>query len=339
MATAKGYKRIKFRKSFIYLCDDGTILDNKKALNRIVKLVIPPNWNNVWISAQAKSNLQAYGFDIKGRKQYIYHAQYTAKQQSEKFDHTQYAGKHLQKLRKISTKHLRQDQWNTDKLCALAFKIMDSTLIRVGNSRYTLENKSYGLSTLEKRHVKLNQNSITLAFTGKKGVFQKKTWVDKRIASYLTELMQFRGKQLFCVGKKNTEQVFCGRQLNAYLKEYSEGTLTCKSIRIWGASREAFGLLLQETAAADEKQRIRQLNTIIKHVAQKLGNTKTVAQKYYVHPHIQATFLAGQLPHSSKKLTTKQLEQQLVQFLQQTTKHKNKPKNAKTLKQTSPIYS
>ncbi|WP_257090160.1 hypothetical protein [Sphingobacterium sp. E70] len=148
--NTKGYTRRKVKQSFKYFDDSGKAITDTKVLDRINHLVIPPNWKAVWISKNARSDLQAYGFDQKGRKQYIYHRKFVQQKQTEKFKHILYMGQYLQELRKITSRHLKHQDWDMEKLCAIAFKIMDSSLVRIGNKRYTLENKSYGLSTLEK---------------------------------------------------------------------------------------------------------------------------------------------------------------------------------------------
>jgi len=313
--NTKGYTRRKVKQSFKYFDDSGKAITDTKVLDRINHLVIPPNWKAVWISKNAGSDLQAYGFDQKDRKQYIYHRKFVQQKQTEKFRHILYMGQYLQDLRKITSRHLKHQDWDMEKLCAIAFKIMDSTLVRIGNKRYTLENKSYGLSTLEKRHVKITDNTIILAYKGKKGVFQEKSWKDKQQAKLLSELLQFNGKRLFQLDKTSCKSRFCGRIFNAYLRDHCPGQISCKDIRIWGASREAFNLLSQTKQGEDLNTRKKQLNAVIKTVAKQLGNTKTVSENYYIHPAIQMTFMEGKFPFIKEKLTLSKLENKLFRFL------------------------
>lgn len=313
--NSKGYSRKKIRQSFKYFDESGKIVNDSKILDRIHHLVIPPNWTNVWISKNPRSNLQAFGFDQKERKQYIYHPKFVQQQQTEKFRKVLYMGQYLQDLRKISSRHLKHPDWNMEKLCAVAFKIMDSTLIRIGNKRYTLENKSYGLSTLEKRHVTVCDHVITLAYKGKKGVFQEKSWRDKKQAKLIGELLAIKGKNLFNIGKEGLKGTFCGRSFNVYLRDHYPGQINCKDIRIWGASREAFRLLAQTKQEENIAQRKKQLNEVIKIVAKQLGNTKTVAQNYYIHPTIQKVYLEAKFPFVREKLTVSKLEYKLFRFL------------------------
>lgn len=311
----EGYTRRKIRNKFKYYDPSGQVIEDAKILKRIGALVIPPNWKKVWISRSPRSNLQAYGYDQKGRKQYIYHPKFVNHQQSEKFKQILYAGQYLQELRKISSRQLKQETWNMEKLCAVAFKIMDSTLIRIGNKRYTLAYKSYGLSTLEKRHVKISGNTITLAYKGKKGVFQEKTWRNKQLACLLGQLMQIKGKTVFCLDKTNCEGRFCGRTFNSYLRTHCPGNISCKDIRIWGASREAFKLLCKAKQPDEPKARKRQLNSVIKAVAKELGNTKAVSEKYYVHPTIQRVYMESKFPVINKEIPLEKLEFRLFRFL------------------------
>ncbi|WP_343565808.1 hypothetical protein [Sphingobacterium sp.] len=320
---SRGYTRRKVRQTFKYFDNAGNEITDKKILERINLLAIPPNWKDVWISKYAKSDLQAYGFDQKARKQYIYHHKFVQQKQEEKFKNIRYMGQYLQDLRKITSRHLKYQDWNMEKLCAIAFKIMDSTLVRIGNKRYTLENKSYGLSTLEKRHVKIVDNTITLTYKGKKGVFQKKSWKDKQQAKLLTELLQFKGKNVFQLDKAQWESTFCGRTFNSYLQQHCPGRISCKDIRVWGASREAFNLLSKIKQGDDLNTRKKQLNEVIKTVAKQLGNTKTVSQKYYIHPAIQITFLEGVFPFIKEKLTINKLENKLFRFLLKSSKSLN----------------
>lgn len=311
----QGYTRRKIRKIFKYFDNSGKEITDPKVLDRIRHLVIPPNWNNVWIAKSARNDLQAYGFDQKDRKQYIYHPKFVHQKQTDKFRHVLYMGQYLQDLRKISSRHLKHKDWTMEKLCAIAFKIMDSTLIRIGNKRYTLENKSYGLSTLEKRHVKITGNTITFAYRGKKGVFQEKTWRDKQQAKLLDELLRLKGKNLFQLEKKIGKSNFCGRTFNTYLRNHFPGQITCKDIRIWGASREAFDLLSRSKQGDDLNTRKKQLNEVIKTIAKQLGNTKTVSQNYYIHPVIQQVYMEGKFPVIKEKLTGSKLEYKLFRFL------------------------
>ncbi|OOG19484.1 hypothetical protein BWD42_06045 [Sphingobacterium sp. CZ-UAM] len=320
---SKGYTRRKVRQTFRYFDYSGNEITDKKILERINLLAIPPNWKDVWISKNAKSDLQAYGFDQKARKQYIYHHKFVQQKQEEKFRNIRYMGQYLQELRKITSRQLKYQDWNMEKLCAIAFKIMDSTLVRIGNKRYTLENKSYGLSTLEKRHVKIIDNKITLTYKGKKGVFQKKSWKDKQQAKLLGELLQFKGKNVFQLDKTQCENTFCGRAFNSYLQQHCPGRISCKDIRVWGASREAFNLLSKIKQGDTLNTRKKQLNEVIKTVAKQLGNTKTVSQNYYIHPAIQITFLEGVFPFIKEKLTLSKLENRLFRFLLKSSKSLN----------------
>ncbi|MBB1643517.1 DNA topoisomerase IB [Sphingobacterium sp. UME9] len=315
MKVKAGYTRKKIGKSFKYFDTSGIEVSDKKILERITKLVIPPNWKDVWIAKSKTSDLQAFGFDQKERKQYIYHTKFVDQRQAAKFSNILFMGKYLQELRKISTKHLKHQVWDMDKLCAIAFKIMDSTLIRIGNKRYTLTNKSYGLSTLEKRHVTIENNTISLAYKGKKGVFQQKSWANKQQAKLLEELLKMKGKRIFQIDSATCESTFCGAAFNQYLRENSTGQISCKSIRIWGASREAFYQLAQTKQAEALNARKRQLNKVIKHVAEQLGNTKTVSQTYYIHPAIQRLFMEGRFPSIKSKLPLAKLEDKLYRFL------------------------
>jgi len=315
MKVKAGYTRKKTGKSFKYFDTSGIEVSDKKILERIRRLVIPPNWENVWIAKSSRSDLQAFGFDQKGRKQYIYHSKFVDQRQAAKFSNILFMGKYLQELRKISTKHIKHQVWDMNKLCAIAFKIMDSTLIRIGNKRYTLTNKSYGLSTLEKRHVTVENDKISLAYKGKKGVFQQKSWSNKQQAKLLEELLKMKGKRIFQIDNPDCDSTFCGAAFNHYLRENCTGEISCKSLRIWGASREAFYQLARTKQAEALNARKRQLNNVIKNVAEQLGNTKTVSQTYYVHPTIQRVFMEGKFPFIKNKLTLTNLEDKLSRFL------------------------
>ncbi|QRQ63380.1 DNA topoisomerase IB [Sphingobacterium multivorum] len=315
MKARTGYTRRKVGKSFKYFDASEKEVSDKKILERIAKLVIPPNWTDVWIAKSSKSDLQAFGFDQKGRKQYIYHSKFVGQRQAAKFSNILYMGKYLQELRNISSKHLKHEFWDMDKLCAVAFKIMDSTLIRIGNKRYTLTNKSYGLSTLEKRHVSIEGNRISLAYKGKKGVFQQKSWTNKQQAKLLEELLKMKGKRIFQMDSASCESTFCGSAFNQYLRKNCTGEISCKSIRIWGASREAFYQLAQTKQAGSLSARKRQLNSVIKKVAEQLGNTKSVSQTYYIHPAIQQVFMEAKFPFIKDKLPLAKLEERVFRFL------------------------
>ncbi|MEI5984246.1 DNA topoisomerase IB [Sphingobacterium sp. PU5-4] len=281
-----GYKRQKKGQSFIYLDKGHNRITNEKVLERINSLVIPPNWKKVWICLEAKGHIQATGLDDKGRKQYLYHPQWSQLQKSLNFHKLIAFGKALPLLKKKIKKDLNQEGFTLEKTSAIGLRIMDLTSIRVGNSLYTKTNGSYGLTTLKKKHVNLStSNNIKFSYVGKKAVKQEKIIVNKQLYSLLTELKAIKGGNLLKYRTSAGDfRSLTPSDLNQYLKEISQKEITCKTFRTWNACFDFLLFLSQLEPPKTKKERNSNLQLAYDYVAVRLGNSKNISKKHYICP-------------------------------------------------------
>lgn len=283
----EGFLRRQNGKGFIYLYQSKKLTD-KKQLERIKKLVIPPAWKDVWICKLPNGHLQATGFDIKGRKQYRYHRRWNSLRNETKFYRMLEFGKALPKIRKQVSKDLSQPVLNERKVLALLLRIMDQTGIRIGNESYEKQNGSYGLTTLKEDHVTIHRNNtIEFVFTGKKGVEHKISLRNKRLARLVEQCREIPGEELFQYYDSNGDrQHVDSGMLNNYIQEITGENFSAKDFRTWSGTVHALSKLktfeVPTSATAIKKCIVEALD----HVASQLGNTRTVCKKYYVHPVI-----------------------------------------------------
>ncbi|GEM67833.1 hypothetical protein SMI01S_14390 [Sphingobacterium mizutaii NBRC 14946 = DSM 11724] len=291
-----GFSRIKKGKGFSFVDQKKKIISDPKTLARISSLVIPPNWENVWICPYKSGHLQATGYDIKGRKQYIYHPKWNALRKEDKFAMLLPFAKGLSSLKKRIKRDLRRKEIDLQKVTALALQIMDLTSMRAGNQFYEKTNGSYGLTTLKNRHLSIDKNKITFKYIGKKGVPQEKNLTAKRLAQILKKVKSIPGQQLFQFEDQNQQvhQLDSGH-LNEYLYQVYQKHITCKTFRTWNACFLCLELFLNSEYAEDPKLRKLHAQEIIKTVAKKLGNSKSVALKHYIHPKLISDYEMGTL--------------------------------------------
>lgn len=279
-----GYTRVKRGKGFSFLDETGHTIKNKEEKNRILSLVIPPEWEGVWINPRHNGHLQATGTDTKGRKQYIYHPVWNNLREKSKIERIFVFGNALPLLRKYIRKDLRLRKLNKSKVTALALTIMEETLMRAGNDRYRRENNSYGLTTLRAKHITINGNLVFFKFIGKKGKKHQIRLSDRTLAKRLKEVMEIPGQEVFQYYDAEGNRVCLDSgDLNQYMQENTKKDFTSKDYRTWYATLLAFKYLmeLQETAN-DIKALKRNMNQCLDFVAQKLGNTRAVCRSSYV---------------------------------------------------------
>jgi len=282
----QGIIRIKKGKGFSYLFKDG-VLKDKGQLERIRKLVLPPAWKNVWICYNENGHLQATGYDARNRKQYRYHALWNTLRNETKFHRMYEFGKALPQIRLMVETDLQEKTLSERRVLATAISLMERTYIRVGNAEYEKTNGSFGLTTLKDKHVKINGSAISFAFKGKRGISHNITLHNKRLARAVKDCRDIPGKELFQYYSELGEiKSIDSSMLNSYIKEASRSDFTAKDFRTWAGSLQMMRSLkvLEKTdSAAQIKSNI---VTALNEVSIKLGNTRTVCKKYYVHPGI-----------------------------------------------------
>lgn len=288
-----GITRIKKGKGWIYKLPDGKKCSDTATLNRIKKLAIPPAWKNVWISKQANGHLQATGFDLLNRKQYKYHPDWEAARSKTKFHRMQLFGQLLPVLRKQIEMDLRLHELCEKKVIALVIYLMDKTGIRIGNSSYEKLYGSYGLTTLRDKHVKIRGSKLKIQFIGKKGIQQDLEVTNAKLARLVKKCRDIPGQELFQYYDVNGERKkIDSGMINQYIREITGERFTAKDFRTWKASVFAMRTLLDlcgEENEATQKNIIKCFDAVSK----KLGNSKNICKKYYVHPALISTFEQG----------------------------------------------
>jgi len=279
-----GISRRKHGKGYSYALQGKTITD-KSVLQRIRGLVIPPSWKQVWICPIANGHIQATGLDLRGRKQYRYHAGWNSLRNETKFHRLYEFAKALPVLRDRLETDLRQKELSREKVLATVLSLMEKTYIRVGNNEYEKANGSYGLTTLKNRHVSVTGDRIAFAFTGKKGVKHNITVKSKRLAHTVSQCREIPGHELFQYYDEagNRHPIDSG-MVNAYINEATGRDFTAKDFRTWAGSLHALQQLKAIGEACNAAECKKNLATVLDAVSKELGNSRAVCKKYYVHP-------------------------------------------------------
>lgn len=308
-----GLKRIRTKDgAFRYVDTQGRGIRDKTTLARIQSLAIPPAYEQVWICSLANGHIQATGRDARGRKQYRYHPDWTAIRNADKFQHLAVFGAALPRIRRRVQADLARPGLPSERVLALVVTLLERTLIRIGSDEYAKENRSYGLTTLVRRHTKVAGNQIRLAFTGKSGVAHDVTIRDRRLARLVRRCMEIRGQRLFQYQDEDgNRHAIDSSMVNDYLRAAGADDFTTKHYRTWAASVLAFELLRDDAAASQP--------AVIKRVARTLANTPAVCRNCYIHPavlqaHENATLPgAGPAPASPRGLSA--AERRFLAFL------------------------
>ena len=287
-----GIRRRKSGKGFTYTRPDGKKVEDGSTLERIKSLAIPPAYTDVWICAKANGHIQATGRDAKGRKQYRYHPAFREVRESTKYEHMLEFAQGLPAIRKTIDEHMSLRGLPREKVLATVVHLLENTLIRVGNSDYVKQNKSYGLTTLRDPHVKVEGSALRFQFKGKSG----KTWrlqvKDRRVAKIVKACQDLPGQDLFQYLDENGEQQsITSADVNAYLKEITGSEITAKDFRTWaGTVLAALALAEFEEFDSDAKAK-KNIRAAIEKVSARLGNTSSICRKCYVHPEVFASYL------------------------------------------------
>ncbi len=290
-----GFTRRMIGKKFKYFDLDGKLIKDKKTIERINKLAIPPAYKNVWICPYPNGHLQATGVDSRGHKQYHYHPLWTELAQQKKFTHLIDFARHLPKIRRKIKKGLALSGMPRTKVLASVVWLLENTLIRVGNEEYEKENKSYGLTTLKNKHADVVKNhKIILHFKGKSGVQHKVDIHNKKVANIVRRCRELPGQDLFeYVDDEGQAQSISSYDVNNYLKEITGENITAKDFRTWGGTILAATVLDKAGVGNDEKVSKKSMVDTIKRVARHLRNKPNTCKKYYIHPSILDAYSAG----------------------------------------------
>lgn len=290
-----GISRLKKGKGYLYTYKGKTITDEKH-LERIRKLAIPPSWSDVWISHHPSGHIQATGLDLNKRKQYRYHAKWNELRGETKFHRLLEFGKALPRIRKQIKKDMASRELTDSKVVATAIDLMEKTYIRVGNNEYEKMYGSYGLTTLKDKHVKLGSEKIEFVFTGKKGIEHHISLNDKTLARIIKQCRDVPGKTLFQFYTKGRKhRPIDSGMVNHYIKEAAGRDFSAKDFRTWAGTLEALDCLKALEDVPDEKLIKKNMLDVLDKVSSRLGNTRAVCKKYYIHPALFQMYESGKL--------------------------------------------
>lgn len=290
----------------------GKAVRKKADLERIKRLAIPPSWTDVWICPSPNGHIQATGSDLNNRKQYRYHSGWHDLRTHTKFHRLYEFGKSLPRLRRRIKRDLGEKGLPENKVLATVVNLMEHTFIRIGNNGYEKLYGSYGLTTLKDKHVNVKKENIRFSFTGKKGIEHSITIKNKKLAQIIRQCRDIPGKELFqYYSEEGSRKSIDSGMVNSYIKEATGGEFSAKDFRTWAGSLHALGsfrkLASAETSIAIKKNIV----AVLDEVSTKLGNSRNICRKYYVHPALIHLYEKGKLEQYCKPNNTQSKKNEL----------------------------
>lgn len=311
-----GIMRRRAGSGFFYLMPVKRRVTDEATLARIRKLAIPPAYRDVWICRDGRGHLQATGIDARGRRQYRYHERWRSVRDAHKFERMLVFGRALPRIRRRIARDLKLPVLPREKVLATIVRLLESTLIRVGNVEYARTNRSYGLTTMHNRHVNLKGAHVRFTFQGKHGLKHEIQVEDPRAAAVVRRCLDLPGQQLFeYLDEGGSVRDVGSSDVNAYLQEIAGEAFTAKDFRTWYATAAALEALAGahfDTAGESKEQ----LKAVLQSVAEKLGNTPAMCRKCYVNPVVVDAFLAGELRETALRGNNQRLR--LLKLLSKT---------------------
>jgi DNA topoisomerase I len=294
MARSGGWRREGSKGHFRYLDLRGRRITDPEKIERIEELAIPPAWRDVWISPRSKAKLQATGLDRAGRRQYLYHPEFRAQQEQEKYDRLVRFAERLPRLRKAMSEHMTREPFDPEWTCALAIRLINLGWFRVGTERYARTTRTFGITTLRKSHVSVRGSRIAFRYRGKHRVWVRTAVVDEELASAMKELIKLPGgRRLFRYSYEDSLANLTGARLNEYINEHLGEEFTAKDFRTWGGTLLAAIALAEHGPADTETEAKRVVAGVMRAVGERLGNTPAVARSSYVSPAVVEQYLDG----------------------------------------------
>jgi DNA topoisomerase I len=331
--TEPGISRERTGRHWAYFDAKGNRITDRGEIDRLNSIGLPPAYEKAWFCADPDGHLQATGVDARGRKQYRYHPEFRAKRDSAKYEGLLEFGKALPKLRRRVEQDLKRRDLSRDSVVAAVVRLLDTEHIRVGNEEYARENKSYGATTLRRRHLKRTGHGLLMRFTGKHGIVHEAKITDTNLKRICNRCQELPGQMLFqYVNGDGEPKPITSDNVNEYIKEATGGDFTAKHFRTWGASVIACDQLLKKA----EDARIT-VKTVVQPVAEALGNTPAMSRKSYVHPKLLDAVkeaprdpLAGmERPRGRKRQSSAEVA--LLEFLARGRKRRRKPKTDESM--------
>jgi DNA topoisomerase-1 len=291
--SGPGLRRERRGDGFVYLDTEGRRITDDATLARIRDIVIPPAWTDVWISPSERGHIQATGRDARGRKVYRYHPRWREVRDADKFEHTIAFASALPRIRRRVARDLRRPGLPREKVIATAVRLLETTLIRVGNEEYARENRSYGLTTLRSRHVRIRRDTVRFVFRGKSGVEHDVGIADRRVSAVLRRCQDLPGQRLLqYVDGEGVRHGVTSTDINDYLREASGGgNFTAKDFRTWAGTVLAARALSACEPCDSRRTADRNVVAAVDSVAAELHNTRAVCRRCYIHPGLIETYV------------------------------------------------
>lgn len=297
-----GIHRFRKGKGFTYILEDKTLKDPSQ-IKRIRKLAIPPAWTEVWICPLDNGHIQATGLDIRKRKQYRYHGLWAHVRSETKFHRLYEFGKLLPRLRAQLETDLQIRELTQEKVLATVISLMERTYIRIGNSNYEKLYGSYGLTTLKDKHVSITGDRMRFAFRGKKGIQHDITLKNKKLARTVEQCRDIPGKELFqYYDESGSRRIIESGMVNEYIKKSTGRDFSAKDFRTWAGSVHALETLCSMAEVITEAERKKNVVAVLDSVSKKLGNSRAICKKYYVHPGLIRLYEENNFSRYSRSL-------------------------------------
>lgn len=294
--STRGIRRKRCGRGFTYIASNGKRIRSAATLERIKRLAIPPAWTDVWICPKKNGHIQATGRDGAGRKQYRYHEMYRAARDETKFHRMLEFSRLLPTLRYRVERNLSQQGLPREKVLATVVRLLEKTLIRVGNEVYARKHRSFGLTTMRHRHVEVEGTEIRFRFRGKSGVFRSVAINDRRLAAIVQHCQSLPGQELFqFVDDDGKRQDITSGDVNEYLRDVTGKPVTAKDFRTWAGTMRAAIAFRTIGPAASKREASRNVVRVVDQVAAHLGNTRDVCRKYYIHPRVIERYMKGEV--------------------------------------------
>jgi len=296
-----GYRRQREHGRFVYSTPTGARVNAARTLARIRRLAIPPAYTDVWICRDARGHLQASGRDARGRKQYRYHPDWRTARDASKYERLIEFVQHLPALRAAVQRDIALPGLQRRKVLALIVRLLETTSIRIGNEEYSRQNHSYGLTTLQMRHLQLDGGRMRFRFRGKNGKFHDVQLHDARLAAIVRRVQDLPGQDLFqFVDDDGEVQAIGSVEVNAYIREHTAPDFSAKDFRTWTGTLLAAQELATAGYADGDAEAKRRISAAIAAVAARLGNTPAVCRASYVHPAVLDAYRQHRLRLPSK---------------------------------------
>jgi DNA topoisomerase-1 len=300
-----GIERVRKGRGFIYRSASGKVIRDPAVLRRIQSLAIPPAWTRVWICPDPNGHLQATGRDDRGRKQFRYHPRWREVRDETKYARMIMFGQALPKIRRRLRRDLRLADLPRNKVLATVVRLLEVSLIRVGNEEYARENESFGLTTMRNRHVDIRGGTLRFHFRGKSGKWHNVDIEDRRLAKIIRTCQHLPGQELFqFVDDDGERHNIRSDDVNDYLREITGEDFTAKDFRTWFGTVLAATELAAFEAFKTKAEAKKNLVAAIASVAGRLGNTPAICKKCYVHPHVFDSYLEGTLAEGLARRAT-----------------------------------